>query len=673
MPINGKALAKACEGKSLSVHTHLCRVELGEFQRIAKRGSPLLVACTQEAPIFLEALEEIKDVPDIHFTNIRERAGWSHEGAKAMPKMAALLAEAALDIPQATSVGLESGGALLIIGRDGSAIDAAKQVAGRLQVSVLLTDGSVAGPTDVFPPTLMDVPVFKGNPATAAGHLGAFTLTVDDFAPASPSSRQTLKFGKGKKSESYQCDLILDLRKEEPLFSAQRDGYWSPDPGNPALVHKALFELSDMAGTFEKPRYVNFKEDLCAHSRNGVTGCTRCLDACPTGAIFPDGDHVSIDPYICAGHGSCASVCPTGAASYALPSADAMITRLATLLGTYLAAGGKAPTLLVSDAEFGEPLIAAMSRAGHGLPANILPFTVNQTTQVGLDFLLGALAHGAGRILLLLSPKERSETEGLAAQVKLAETILCGLGYSGNRVSLVDEMDPAALESQLYGLKPLTMPHGRFLPLGGKRELLGLALSHLHRHAPKPVDVLALPAGAPFGKVEIKTDGCTLCLSCVGVCPQGAFKDSPERPRLFFNEYACIQCGLCKVSCPEKVISLVPQLDFTVSAADRRLIKEEEPFRCIRCGKDFGVRSTIERITEKLATHSSFTDKGALDVIRMCEDCRVFAFMEVEDNPMASKERPLPRTTDDYLSEREELRQQAMEDIAAQQPEQKDS
>jgi ferredoxin len=61
--------------------------------------------------------------------------------------------------------------------------------------------------------------------------------------------------------------------------------------------------------------------------------------------------------------------------------------------------------------------------------------------------------------------------------------------------------------------------------------------------------------GAPFGAIELNVEGCTLCLACVSACPTGALSDNPERPMLRFTEDACVQCGLCKATCPEKVIT----------------------------------------------------------------------------------------------------------------------
>ena len=94
---------------------------------------------------------------------------------------------------------------------------------------------------------------------------------------------------------------------------------------------------------------------------------------------------------------------------------------------------------------------------------------------------------------------------------------------------------------------------------------------------------------------------------------------------LRFAEDACVQCGLCKATCPEKVITLKPQLDFRAATARARVLKEEEPFCCIRCGKPFGVKSAIERVAAKLeGKHWMFQNSAKrLDVIKMCADCRV--------------------------------------------------
>src|SRR6202030_4298083 len=90
----------------------------------------------------------------------------------------------------------------------------------------------------------------------------------------------------------------------------------------------------------------------------------------------------------------------------------------------------------------------------------------------------------------------------------------------------------------------------QFYPQGRKREVMQLALRELHGAAPTPVDVVALPSTAPFGKIEINVGGCTLCLACVSACPTGALRDDPERPMLRFVGDACVQCGLCQTTIP---------------------------------------------------------------------------------------------------------------------------
>ncbi|HEY6995107.1 MAG TPA: 4Fe-4S binding protein [Xanthobacteraceae bacterium] len=652
MPLDEAAVKRGCRGAEVSTARQLCRAELEKFRAAAAGGAPVLVGCTQETPVFSEAAGDA----DVTYANIRETAGWSKDANAAGPKMAALLAAAAEPAPDVTFVNLTSEGVVLIYGRDERAIEAGSLLKDHLDVTVLIRP-----PAAVMPPRVTDFPVVCGLIHAAKGHLGAFELTVDGYAQPEPSSRDALRFGSTRDGAVSRCDLVLDLSGGAPLFAAAdlRDGYLRADPSDPAAVLRAVLKARDLVGSFDKPRYVAFAEDLCAHSRSNIVGCTRCLDLCPTGAIMPAGDHVAIDAHVCAGCGQCAAVCPTGAAGYALPPADGLMRKLRALLSVYREAGGQQPPIvLVHDDAHGTPLIDALARFGDGLPANVLPLAVNEVTQVGLEAVAAAFAYGASAMRFLTRAKPRHDTAGLSKTLALAEPILSGLGFGSGRATTIETDDPDALGEALRAIESQdgSPRPASFLPVGPKRDVMRLALRELQRAAPAPVDVVALPAGAPFGAVEIDAEGCTLCLACVSACPTGALGDNPERPMLRFAEDACVQCGLCKATCPEKVITLTPQLDFRAATASALVLKEEEPFLCIRCNKPFGVKSTIERVAAKLeGKHWMFQNSAQrLAVIKMCEDCRVAAITEQEFDPYAAPPRPRPRTTEDYLREREE-------------------
>jgi ferredoxin len=657
MPLDEAAIRRGCPGSNVTAAHHLCRAQMDRFQAMAESGGALTVACTQEAPLFEEVAAEAGRTIPITYANIRETAGWSRDAAGAGPKMAALLAAAAEPLPPAPVIGFESEGVVLVYGCDERAVDAGNLLKDHLDVTVLIRP-----PATIVPPRNSEFPVAKGVVRAAKGHLGAFEITVDDFAQPAPSSRIALTFGPSRNDAQSRCDIILDLSGGTPLFPAAdlRDGYLRADVNDPAAMLRAVLKARDLVGTFEKPRYIAFTEDLCAHSRSRIVGCTRCLDVCPASAIAPGRGHVTLDARICAGCGQCAAVCPTGAASYALPPADALMRKLRTLLLTYARAGGERPVLLVHDAAHGEPMIDALARFGDGLPANVVPLAVNEVTQVGLEAVAAAFAYGASGMRFLLRARPRHDTTGLARTLALADTVLRGLGFGNDRVATIETDDPEALGQALraFVATPGTAHPASFMPSGGKRGVLRFALCELHDAAPAPVDVIPLPALAPFGAVEVDATGCTLCHACVSACPTGALIDDPERPVLRFVEDACVQCGLCKATCPENVITLRPQLDFRATRMAPRVLKEEEPFCCIRCGKPFGVKSTIERVAAKLqGTHWMYKDApGRLDVIKMCDDCRVTVVSEQDFDPYGAPPRPAPRTSDDYLREREEAK-----------------
>ena len=103
------------------------------------------------------------------------------------------------------------------------------------------------------------------------------------------------------------------------------------------------------------------------------------------------------------------------------------------------------------------------------------------------------------------------------------------------------------------------------------------------------------------------------------------------------------------------MIGLQPQLDFRSATAERRVLKEEEPYLCIRCGTPFGVKSSVERVVASLeGKHWMYKDSTVrLDMIKMCADCRVQAMADQNFDPFGAAPRPTVRTNEDYLRERE--------------------
>jgi ferredoxin len=259
-----------------------------------------------------------------------------------------------------------------------------------------------------------------------------------------------------------------------------------------------------------------------------------------------------------------------------------------------------------------------------------LPIDSWHVASIGIDVMLGAIVYGAKQVVLLMAGSESpAYREATQQQMDIAQVILNSLGFAGKHFAILPatpSTDINAFFMSHHGGATVAAP-ATFHLSNDKRGTLEFIVEHLLRSAKvKPVEI-PLPAGSPFGRVNVDVAKCTLCLACAGACPESALMDGGDYPRLKFLERNCVQCGLCEKTCPENAITLAPRLLLTDARKQEATLNESVPFDCISCGKALGTKAMIDNLLGKLSGHSMFQGDGKINRLKMCADCRVVDMM----------------------------------------------
>ena len=363
MPLDAAAIGRGCGGEDHAgqpaLRPRARPVPAGAGRRRAGHGR-----LHPGSPAVSGSRGEFRRRPQLTFVNIRETGGWSKDAAAAGPKTAALIAAAGEDMPPISLVTLESERrrADLWPRRDRDRGRPASRRPSRHH-------RALTKPGDVTPPRgPTSSRCCKGTIRTASGHLGAFELTIDDYALPSPSSRASA----GVRGVARRRDLDLrprprSLRRRAAVPRARicAPAICAPIRAIRAAVERAIAEARDLVGTFDKPRFIHFdaialRPFALRHHR---------LHALPRSV--PDRrDHAERQSrrdrrqYLRRLRLTARRPARPARRRYALPGADALMRRLRTLLQTYRKAGGGDAVVLFHDGEHGEAVIDALARFG---------------------------------------------------------------------------------------------------------------------------------------------------------------------------------------------------------------------------------------------------------------------------------------------------------------------
>ena len=520
------------------------------------------------------------------------------------------------DVAPTSLVSFSSSGIVALIGPLPSALQVAEGLDEISSCVIIATDGGEAGQTETRDINGRTAAIIFGRPTSISGYLGNLEITLS-------REEGDMCVAKSMGLADDAIDVVLDLSRE-PLLTQDvlPVGYFAPRGDNDALLI-ACESIPDLKGQFQKPRYVQYNADICAHGARGIKGCRRCLDVCPADALSSIGEKISVETHLCHGLGACTSSCPTGALSYSYPNRADSLNQLRRVITSFRERTTAAPDILFFGAD--EDL-TELSAAVNDLPDEVIPWKVEELGSVGPEIWLSCLAYGAKTVMMLqTSDTPLSVLTEIAKQIKQMSALISALGRSSHAIGLIalDEDFEANCRQPVAGTND---DGGRFASYGvmeRKRAVYHAAMDHLIDEAAYVREEIPLPNGTPFGEVLIDSNKCTLCMGCVAVCPAGALIDNKERPCLSFIEWNCVQCGLCENTCPEKAITLNPRLlaDSNARMA-RRVLNEEEPFKCVECGKPFTTQSMVSRMEEKLSGHRMFSGDG-IRRLRLCEDCRV--------------------------------------------------
>lgn len=585
-------------------------------------GEAVVLACTCTDPGELAAACEAAGLaPAIHPVALRTAPEFATDPGAAADKTRRLIAGTLRGLerrPDASENLLAVGGRVVLFTDGPEGLGLAGRLQGQGSLRVFLEGdpaafGSARGGVN------------WGAPESVSGRLGELTVRVLPVDGSDFSGPQEL-----------QADQVVVVGARAEAIRHRTGVHRIPRP-TPEALEQVVGAVAELTGTFGKPEHLSYDAGICAGGAADQEACGLCIPACPYDAVRRDPGNklrIQVDHLACEGCGACTSACPTSALRFAEPAPNELYARLAELLAPQEGAEAGTPRAVVFHCEQqGRQALDWIDAQREAGLAALLPVEVPCLRYVSDAAMLAAVRLGAAGVGLLgCETCPNGERELLLGKLELAQSVLDAFGLGAERVRLLTAREDArpdalqALRTFAGQLAPAPLPaDGKGLRASGNREVLGEVLGAFIQRTGKSVGGLKLAPGQPFGLATVRDEGCTLCRSCVTVCPTHAFAFDMDAQKLSFKHIACIHCGLCETVCPERVIALRRELYAEPDGLRYVTVAEDEMVRCGRCDKPFINRRALETVQQRLRATDMLGSR--LDLLNLCPDCRGAAAM----------------------------------------------
>ena len=386
-----------------------------------------------------------------------------------------------------------------------------------------------------------------------------------------------------------------------------------PDDRRAIYRDDQLNEFFKTIYSAEIQEVVCHNNSICQYSSRLNTGCGRCVDSCPHGALSRGDAGIIIDHFECQDCGVCMALCPTGAMQNGNFGDNVLLGYLKEIAGLLQ----------------GKELVIGEEAQLHNFwwqhrgqrYENTFFLEFNSLASLSLYHFLLFLAAGAQRVVLLTDNQVQITPE-LIRQTSLANTL--STAFLGHELvsQMSDEEYVSRADQHIFqpkaALAELSVDSNRRATISQiLRQLINLSEASL------AADTL----DGEFVSISCDTAGCTQCLACLNECKVQALQADEENLSLTYLAGNCVGCGVCVSVCPEKVLTIETDVSLDGDYFISQILAQAEAVACKNCGKVFGTRKSLEKVMEILAAR----EKVNTDHFEYCSTCRVIKLFETEE------------------------------------------